>query len=107
MEEKWLAYERYGNGTDNYFTIKLESEPVDGRCPVSVRDATREEIAQEKAIRAERVARRSIQAKFEERQDYQDAKAVNSILEWMEPDNHPLDRLTPAEWAELRRRLTA
>jgi hypothetical protein len=107
MTEKWLAYERYGRGTDHYFTIKLESETVSGVAPVSVRDATSEEIADEKAKRAELVNRRVLRAKFEDRQDYQDAKAVNSVLEWIEYDKHPLDRLTPAEWADLARRLTA
>jgi hypothetical protein len=106
MVEKWLAYERYGRGADSYFTIQLDSEPTYGPAAVSVRDATLEEIADEKAKRAEKVQSRIIRAKFEERQDYKDAKAVNSILEWMEPNNHPLDRLTPAEWAELRKRLT-
>jgi len=107
MAEKWLAYGRYGNGTDIYFTIQLESEPVSGRAAVSVRDATPQEIAKEKERRDAKQKVLDDRRKFEARQDYQDAQAIRDILEWMEPDNHPLDRLTPAEWAELRRRLTA
>jgi hypothetical protein len=44
---------------------------------------------------------------FHERPDYADASAIAWRLSQMNPEDHPLDRLTPAEWAELRRRLTA
>jgi hypothetical protein len=104
--EKWLAYGRYGNnGTSLHFRIKLESEPVIGRTPIVIRDATPEEIATEEAIREKRENDHRLREEFKARQDYQDAMAIGSILEWMTPINHPLDRLTPAEWAELRRRL--
>lgn len=107
MAEKWLAYGRWGSGSDLHFTIKLESERLSGKAASTVRAATPEEIAAEKASRAERQKQCEIQEKFKARLDYQDAKAIASILEWIEPNDHPLDRLTPAEWAKLRRKLTA
>jgi hypothetical protein len=67
--------------------------------------ATPEMIA---AHRAKQTAREEEEAKlkaFHARPDYQDASTIAYTLSRMNPDNHPLDRLTPEEWAQLRRRL--
>jgi len=106
MADKWLTYEReWSNHAAKVTCLSTEPRPTGFGLPP--RPATKDEITAEKKKRAEMLSERILRAKFEERQDYKDAKAVNSIMEWMGPNNHPLDRLTPAEWAELRRRLTA
>ena len=99
---EWLTYERYGKQS---FTRTADEPPMrNGWVP---RPATEIEIADEVARRIERDTERKMKADFEARQDYQDARTIANILEWITPADHPLDRLTPAEWAELRRRLTA
>jgi hypothetical protein len=105
-KEEWLTYEREWSGSVMRVTqLSTEPRPRTGFSQPP-RPATKVEITEEKAKRAKREQDRVLRAKFEERQDYKDAKAIHDILEWMEPNSHPLDRLTPAEWAELRRRLT-
>ncbi len=51
--------------------------------------------------------RRSEKIEFRGRQDFKDADAIRSVLECMEYDNHPLDSLSPEEWAALKNKLTA
>jgi hypothetical protein len=69
--------------------------------------ATADEI--DWAEKDEQDSNRNIQKihNFTARPDYKDATAIRGIIEFMEPGDGILDRLTPAEWAELRRRLTA
>ena len=81
------------------------------------RPATQEEVQaeidrREELLRKERTRRdehNRHEREFESRQDYRDAAEIASIIsaERMDYSDHPLDRLTPAEWAELRRRITA
>ena len=62
------------------------------------------------AMIASQTAREEADAKrnaFHARDDYKHASAILFLLGEMNPDNHPLDKLTPAEWAEFRRKLGA
>ena len=99
---KWITYERIGHGQ---FTQRADEAPP--RLHWNSRPATKQEIADEQEKRKRVAAEKAKQAQFEARQDYQDAKVIESILDWITPDKHPLDRLKPEEWAELRRRLQA
>ena len=69
------------------------------------RPATDEEIAAELAKRAELETSAKLRADFEARADYQAAIEIRNTLEFMTRENHPLDKLSPAEWASLRQRL--
>ncbi len=69
--------------------------------------ATPEMIAAHETKRRAREAEDAKRHAFHARPDYKDASAIEHLLSEMNPDNHPLDRLTPAEWAALRRRLGA
>jgi hypothetical protein len=106
MADKWLTYEREWSGTTTQVTcLSTEKRPTGFGLPP--RPATKLEIRVAIAHRLERGRRIKARAKFEARQDYKDAEDIRQLLEFMDHTNHPLDRLTPAEWAELRRRLTA
>jgi hypothetical protein len=106
VKAEWVTYEwQFVDPPDT--TTKLSTQPAPRIGVWKARPATDAEIAEEVAKRLERDAQQQKLAQFEARQDYTDAKAIVSTIEWMTPGNHPLDRLTPEEWAELRRRLQA
>ena len=106
VTEKWHTYERIWSGSLTVIT-QPESEKAPRMGGWVPRPATKREIKTEIAKRKEKDIARKAQVYFEARQDYKDAKAIHDTLEFMGVDGHPLDRLTPAEWSELRRRLTA
>jgi len=102
MTGEWLTYERRGKRS---FTRPSTEFPTrNGWVP---RLATESEIAEEVARRLERDAERKRIEEFQARPEYRDAVAIAKLLEWVTPETHPLDRLTPAEWAEFRKRLGA
>jgi hypothetical protein len=69
--------------------------------------ATPEMIAKHRAKQtAAQEAEDTLKA-FHARPDYRDASAIHFLLDQMSPGEHPLDKLTPAEWAEFRRKLEA
>lgn len=104
-DTEWLTYERIGHGS---FTRRAdEKRQTKHSYGWEPRPATKAEIAAELERRKVSDAEKAKQAEFEVRQDYQDAKAIANLLEWITPESHPLDRLKPEEWAELRRRLQA
>ena len=80
------------------------------------RPATTEEIKveiarREEALRQEKIRRdthNQLEREFQADRTFGDAAEIASIInpEQMDYSDHPLDRLSPAEWAELRRRLT-
>ena len=100
MAKQWIAYEGI-RGTK----IRLDGEPR----PMNVRSqrpANRREIIDEIERRADREAVSTYERIFNERQDVKDARAVSYAIEWMDQGEGLVDRLTPAKWAELRKRLT-
>jgi hypothetical protein len=106
MADKWLTYEREWSGKTSYVTQpSIEKPPRLGGW--TIRRATKGEIKAEIARRQKQDEERKARAIFEARQDYKDAEDIRQLLELMDFNDHPLDCLTPAEWAELRRRLTA
>jgi hypothetical protein len=96
----WIAYVRF----DETVAIKTADEPKPTRF-AEMRPATQKEIAFEVAARAERDAHRARLAAYDARPDVQDARAVRDAIEFMDCGDGLVDRLAPAEWAELRRRL--
>jgi hypothetical protein len=68
--------------------------------------ATPEMIAEVDRKRREGVERQQEQDTFRGRADYRHAIAIWHLLESMNPDNHPLDRLTVDEWAAFHNKLT-
>jgi hypothetical protein len=106
VKAEWPTYERqFVDPPDT--TTKLSTQPAPRIGVWTARPATDAEIAEEVAKRLERNCEATKRAEFESRQDYKDAKAIASALEWITPQDHCLDRLKPEEWAELRRRLEA
>jgi hypothetical protein len=105
MADKWLTYEREWSGQTTQVTC-LSTERRPTGFGLQPRPATKLEIKLAIAHRLKIEHRRKEKAKFEERQDYKDADNIRQLLELMDYTNHPLDRLAPAEWAELRKRLT-
>jgi hypothetical protein len=69
--------------------------------------ATPEMIAEWRAKNDARKAEEEKRDAFHDRQDHKDASAIQYLLSEMSPDNHPLDLLSPEEWAHLRKRLGA
>lgn len=98
---KWVALERYGRRSEIVVSILTEVE-ADGKF---TRPATPEEIKVEIENREERQKERDATKLFQSRQDYHDAMTVRDILEHQEYDRNILDRLTPEQWSELRKRL--
>ena len=103
---EWITWSRLSRGRDlterTITQLKSERQPTSfHKC----RPATPEEIEIEQRKRAEEKQRRDEQSAFESRQDYQDARAIRQILEWMTIKDNPLSRLTPEEWKALRRKL--
>jgi hypothetical protein len=98
----WVAYVHW----DETVVIKTTGEPKPTRF-AQMRPATPKEIAFEVAGRVERDARLAKIAFYDARPDVQDARAVRDAIEFMDCGDGLVDRLTPPEWAELRRRLTS
>jgi hypothetical protein len=71
----------------------------------SYRAATQDEIDAELERRARCAADKAGREAFAARQDVMDAQAVRSSIEFMEPGDGLVDRLSPEEWAALRKRL--
>jgi hypothetical protein len=106
MSEEWVTYSRMlRNSSEPVTTTKLftEKRPVgfgDGRT------ATEDEITAEKQKRAERIADQERVKQFEARTDYAAAVSIRNALEWMTPENNPLDAFTVEEWQAIEKRLT-
>jgi hypothetical protein len=102
--EKWLTYEReWSGGFSTVTRMDTEKRPTGFGLPP--RRATQNEITQEKKKRADQQEYSRLACEFRARQDYRNAEYIRSTIECMDHTKHPLDRLTPAEWAELRRKL--
>ena len=99
--ETWIAYVRIRGTVE----IRLDSEmrPTNVR---AIRPATEEEIQGERERRAKRERDISLRKAFDDRQDVKDARVVCGAIEFMEIGDGLIDRLTPSEWAELRRKLS-
>jgi hypothetical protein len=69
--------------------------------------ATPDQIEANRKRAAARTVEDAKRGSFYARPEQKDVSAIFRLLSDMTPDNHPLDRLTPAEWAALRRRLGA
>lgn len=106
MTEKWITWRRTSHSRhgDEITTTRLESE-AKPKYSHDSRPATPEEIAAEKQRRADRDREQAIRETFEARPEYVHAKAIHDFLEWMNPEDHPLDALSVEEWAELRKKL--
>lgn len=106
MSDKWIAWVRPSHSRHGVeiVQVRLESEG-EPRIHATPRPATAEEIAEEVARRAEREAQAEAERDLRERPEYEDAKAIHDVLEFLSPTNHPLDRLTREEWAEFRRKI--
>lgn len=97
---EWLTYERNGRS----LITKLATEPPvrNGWKP---RPASKEEIATEVRDRTNKGYELADRKRREARQDYQDAQAIKAMLEWECDKADFLNRLTPQEWSDLRKRL--
>jgi hypothetical protein len=93
----WTAYERYGRDP----IIRADGEIVLSGSG-EARPATKAEIEAEQAKRRERDERLRLIEAFGARPEWKDAESIRSVIEVMEYDNHPLDRLTADEWRALR-----
>lgn len=104
-EGRWTTWVRphHRSGTEQIITRESEQKAPMGFS--QSRPATDDEIAAELERRKQKVLYAQRQKDFQDRPDYQDAAAIRNILEWMTPEKHPLDALSPEEWTELRKRL--
>jgi len=109
MAEKWITYSREsyrkGVATSTAYT-KLEGEAPPRIGAWEKRPSTPEEIAKEKSRRAEHQRELATIKAFQERPEYIAASAIRNALEWMSPQDHPLDKLSADEWEQLRKKLT-
>lgn len=110
MANEWIFY----TNVHHALTLKRADEPAPQYGRKSQRIPTPEEIGEELKRRKERQLRderlrewQRLEKEFVARQDYRDAVAVAFVMEGMTHEKHPLDRLTPAEWAALRQKLGA
>ncbi len=71
----------------------------------ATRPATMEEIDAELKRRDEEQIISDKRRAFREREEYEIAHKVRSLIECMEYDDHPLDNLTVDEWRDLYERL--
>lgn len=103
----WVAYWRFAaRSSSDMITIIQRADERPPKYFLKRETApTVAEIQAELARRAQVETTRQVYREFESRQDYQDAKAIAAALEHMEPHRHPLDCLTPAEWAAFRQKL--
>ena len=97
---QWTVYDMFSG--DSQIRAKDERAPKGFR---DRRTATTDEIDAEQARRAISAAANAARAAFAARQDVKDAQAVRSMIELMEPGDKLIDRLSPDEWAALRKRL--
>lgn len=95
--EEWVTYQNF-NGD---LVTHPASELTPKASPLK-RIATAKEIRDEEARRKAAKDRISQWKSFRSRPEYKDAEVIRVTLEVMDPDRHPLDRLTPKEWAALR-----
>jgi hypothetical protein len=110
--EEWVTLEWKSGET----ATRRCGETIQAKYGFETRPATEQEIHAELDRRQQEEIKRNLERReadrkeieFMARQDYKDVCEIASILdiECFTPKSHPLDRLTPAEWAELRRRLT-
>lgn len=100
MTDEWVTYYRHGGAS----VTRPASEAKPRNFPLT-RAATKEEIEEVQAERHQLQETRDAQAAFNARQDVIDAKFIASAIEFMEIGDGLVDRLSPSEWAELRRRL--
>ena len=107
-ETKWLAYYPvYRGKRENVSSIvRRSTERKPYGAGWSVRDATAEEIATAIVKETEARASAAQYQAFIDRREFKAADRIRSILDWMKPDDHPLDRLTADEWEALVERLT-
>jgi hypothetical protein len=104
-QEVWVTYSwRHHRRRELVCSTRLATEAVPRRGYES-RRATDDEIATEKQKRKEHADDIEKECQFKSRPDYIAARAIREILEWIKPECHPLDKLTVAEWEELRRKL--
>jgi len=110
MATEWLTYECTGRtpatcraGKTVMLGLGFVPRPATQN---EIEAAIQKETEEINAYAAKREKEHAARQNFAERQDYQDAAAISSVLDDMDVDKHPLDRLTPSEWAELRRRLS-
>jgi len=106
MNETWITWERpsHSRSAKTVKVTRLASEPKPNTFTDS-RPATREEIETEKQNRADSKARQEKHDAFKARPEYVPAKNIGACIEFMDADNHPLDRLTLQEWQELETKL--
>jgi hypothetical protein len=100
---EWITWTRMRYGSAVQVT-KLGDKPPYG-AGWNPRPATEYEISKAEAALQAAEARMVRREEFRARLDYLDAVCIRSAIECMEPDAHPLDALTPKEWAELRQRI--
>ena len=106
MKDKWLAYKREWSGVASVI-IKKADERIPSGGFLLRGPATQEEIKEEVQKRLNAESNRILTKEYEERQDVKDARSIRDIIEVMVVVDGIVDRLTSAEWAELRKRLTA
>ena len=104
MNWTWLAYERTWSGEEHTIIKKSDERHPSGGFQLRG-PATPEEIKCELKKRSEVEKNRILTQEYDERQDVKDARSIRDIIEWMAVGDGVVDRLTPAEWAEFRRRL--
>lgn len=99
---EWVTYYRHKGGA---VVTRLMSEPRPKNFPLAG-PATKEEIDTEVLRRESLLKNEEDRAAFEARQDVKDAKFISSAIEFMEPGDGLVDRMTPDQWAALRKLLS-
>ena len=106
MAEKWITYFRTHHSTGNEVTmVRLQGEKIPHQSSWQHRPATEQEIGTERAKRAKQDRDQAILVAFQSRPEYIAASEIRNRLEFITPDNHPLDKLSPDEWEQLRKKL--
>jgi hypothetical protein len=98
----WVTFSRFNDVTSSFDRETTELHYAPPECFHMMWPATDDEIVAERA-RRERDRQRNLA--LQQRSDYEDARAIGEMLCSMTHNRHPLDRLTPAQWAILRRQL--
>ena len=115
----WITYLRERRGKLISRTLHASEPPPFGTAwhasPATARErddemrrranATAREIKLEKAKRISARTRVDEWNTLRNRQEFNDARAIHNALGMIQPDRHPLDRLSPEEWTELRRKI--
>lgn len=103
QNNEWIAYKIGGR---DHTVLRRADEPAVKFGKQRVEPPTQQEIDAEVERRKVVEDMRQAVREFEARPEYKDAKQIAYLLEFMTHDNHNvLDKMAPAEWADLRAKL--